>query len=87
MKLSINKEKDGGASGDEPTCQGRRHKRHRLNSWARKIFWKRKWQPTLVLAPEKSHGRRSVAGCSPWGPRESDMTQGLSTNRERIVTL
>ena len=33
--------------------------------------------PTPVLLPGKSHGRRSLAGCSPWGREESDMTERL----------
>ena len=37
----------------------------------------RQWQPTPVLLPGKSHGRRSLVGCSPWGREESDMTQRL----------
>ena len=28
---------------------------------------RRQWHPTLVLLPGKSHGRRSLVGCSPWG--------------------
>ena len=36
---------------------------------------KRQWQPTLVLLPGKSHGRRSLVGCSPWGHEESDTTE------------
>ena len=28
---------------------------------------RRQWQPTLVLLPGKSHGQRSLVGCSPWG--------------------
>ena len=28
--------------------------------------WRRKWQPTWVLLPGKSHGRRSLVSCSPW---------------------
>ena len=39
--------------------------------------WRRQWQPTLVLLPGKSHGRRSLVGCSPWGHEESDMTECL----------
>ena len=35
------------------------------------------WHPTPVLLPGKSHGRRSLVGCSPWGPWESDMTKRL----------
>ena len=30
-------------------------------------FWRRQWHPTPVLLPGKSHGRRSLVGCSPWG--------------------
>ena len=41
------------------------------------IHWRRKWQPTPVLLPGKSHGRRSLEGCSPWGCEESDMTEWL----------
>ena len=33
--------------------------------------WRRQWQPTPVLLPGKSHGRRSLIGCSPWGREES----------------
>ena len=41
------------------------------------IFWRRQWQPTPVLLPGESHGRRSLVGCSPWGCEELDMTEGL----------
>ena len=27
---------------------------------------RRQWHPTPVLLPGKSHGRRSLVGCSPW---------------------
>ena len=37
--------------------------------------WRRKWQPTPVFLPGKSHGQRSLAGCSPWGRWESDTEQ------------
>ena len=33
--------------------------------------------PTPVLLPGKSHGRRSLVGCSPWGRQESDTTERL----------
>ena len=35
------------------------------------------WHPTPVLLPGNSHGRRGLAGCSPWGHEESDMTERL----------
>ena len=38
---------------------------------------RRRWHPTPVLLPRKSHGRRSLVGCSPWGRKESDTTEQL----------
>ena len=38
---------------------------------------RRRWHPTPVLLPGKSHGWRSLVGCSPWGREESDMTERL----------
>ena len=49
--------------------------RPRFNPWVGKILWRRKWQPTPVLLPGKSHGQRSVVGYSPWAHKESDMTE------------
>ena len=50
-------------SGKEPACQCRRLM---FNPWVGKIPWRRKWQPTPVFLPGKSHGQRSLAGYSPW---------------------
>ena len=38
---------------------------------------RRQWHPTPVLLPRKSHGLRSLEGCSPWGRRGSDTTEQL----------
>ena len=38
---------------------------------------RRQWQPTQALLPGKSHGQRSLVGCSPWGHEESDTTERL----------
>ena len=65
----------GGTSGKEPTCQCRRHKRHRFHPWVRKSPWRRWWQPTPVSLPGESHGQRSLVGYSPWGRKESDTTE------------
>ena len=48
-----------------------------FNPWVGKISWRRKWQPTPVFLPGKSHGWRSLVGYSPWGRKESDMTEQL----------
>ena len=34
-------------------------------------IWRRQWRPTPVLLPGKSHGWRSLVGCSPWGVPKS----------------
>ena len=65
----------GGASGKEPACQCKRRKRRRFDLWVAKVPWRRKWQPTPVSLPGKFHGQRSLAGYSPWGRKESDMTE------------
>ena len=41
------------------------------------VHWRRQWQPTPVLLPGKSHGQRSLVGCSPWGCEESGTTERL----------
>ena len=38
---------------------------------------RRQWHPIAVLLPGKSHGWRSLVGCSPWGLEESDKTEWL----------
>ena len=40
--------------------------------WVEKISWRRKWQLTPVLVPEKSQQLRSLVGYSPWGHKELD---------------
>ena len=52
----------GGASGKEPTCQGRRSG---FDPWVKKITCRKVWQPTPVFLPGESHGQRSLAGYSP----------------------
>ena len=42
-----------------------------------RVQWRRWWHPTPVLLPRKSHGWRSLVGCSPWGREDSDTTEQL----------
>ena len=49
-----------------------------------KIPWRRKWQPTPVFLPGKSHGQRSLVGYSPWHRKESDMTKRLNSFGHRL---
>ena len=46
-----------------------------FDPWVGKIPWRRKWPPTAVVLPGRFHGQRSLAGYSPRGHKESDMTE------------
>ena len=49
--------------------------RNRRNISPHNKSYIRQWHPTPVLLPGKSHGQRSLVGCSPWGHEELDMTE------------
>ena len=49
--------------------------REMVNPCARKIPWRRAWQPSLVFSPGESQVQRILAGYSPWGRKELDMTE------------
>ena len=59
-------------SGRELACQ---RKRCEFDSWVRKIPWRKKWQPIPVFLPGKSHGQKTLVGCSPQSLKESDTVQ------------
>ena len=69
---------NGGESHPEVMGAGRRvGSRDSLDELKVIYLATRRWHPTLVLLPGKSHGWRSLVGCSPWGRQESDMTEQL----------
>ena len=47
----------------------------------RKMPWRRKWQPTPVFLPGKFRGQRSLVGYSPWGRKESNMSEYMHTHK------
>ena len=59
-------------------------RRPRFDPWVRKFPWRREWQSTPVFLLEKSHVLRSLAGYTPWGRKESDLTEWLSHSHVRI---
>ena len=65
-------------SGKESTCSAGAAGDPRFNPWVGKILWRRAWQATPVFLPRVSHGQRSLAGYSPWGHKELDMTKATS---------
>ena len=52
-------------SGKESAYQHRRCRRPWFDPWLGKIPWRRKWQPTPVFLPGKSHGQGNLVGFSP----------------------
>ena len=58
-------------------------------SWFGMIPWRRAWQPTPVFLPREPHGQRNLAGCSPPGHKELDMTEHTctSTHAKPLVSL
>ena len=51
-----------------------RTERCSFDLWVGKILWRRKWQPTPVFLPGKSHGQRGLVGYSPWGHKVTGTT-------------
>ena len=69
-------------SGKESSCQCRRCG---FDPWVRKIPWRRKWWPTPLFLPGKSHRQRSQVGYSPWGRKESDTMKRLYRRQSRLL--
>ena len=55
-----------------------------FDPWVRKFPWRGEWQPTLVFLPGESYGQRSLVGYSPWGSKESDMTEQVTLSRAEV---
>ena len=70
-------------SGKESACPCRRCKRCWFHPWVGKNPWSRKWQPSPVFLPGKFHRQRSLVGYSPWGSKELDTLEKLSTKALR----
>ena len=74
-------------SGLRICLQCRRHKRLRIDTWVGEIPYRRKWQSPTVLLPGKFHRQRNLAGYSPMGRKELDMTEHLHEQTTHISTL
>ena len=60
-------------------------RRRGFDPWVRKSLWRRKWQPTPVFLPGKSHGQRSLAGYSSWDHKRvrHDLATKKPNNKQR----
>ena len=77
----------GGASGKDPVCQWRSHKRRKFDPWVRKVPWKRDWYLTPIFLPRESHGQRSLSGYSLQGHSEVDTTEVMFISVQSRPTL
>ena len=62
----------------ESACQARLG----FDPWIGKIPWRRKWQPTSVFLPGKSHRQKSLVGYSPWG--HTRVGHNLATKQQQL---
>ena len=67
----------GSWDGKESACNAG-DRRCRFNATVGKILWRREWLPTPVFLLGEFQGQRNLVGYSPWGPKELDMTEGLT---------
>ena len=71
-----------GSSASKKICLERR--RPWFDSWVEKIPWRKDRLPTPVFLPGEFHEQRSLAGYSPWGRKDLDLTEWLSTAQHSI---
>ena len=71
----------GGSDHKEPPAM--------RETWVRSLGWEdlleKEQLPTPEFWPGESHGQRSLAGYSPWGRKESDMTEQLSLHLHYVI--
>ena len=71
-------------SDKESACQCRRC---RFDPWVGKHSWRRKWQPTPVFLPGKSHRQRSLAGYSPQHHKRVGLNLSQLNNNRHLQLL
>ena len=69
-----------------PAIQETQETQHGFDPWVGKITWRRQWQPTPVFLPGEFQGQRSLAGYSPWGGTESEVTERLTHTQTHTHT-
>ena len=73
--------------GKEPTCQCKRHKRHRFDPWVRKIPGGGHGNPLQYSCLGESLGQRTLVGYSPWGFLELDMTEATVCTHAAYISV
>ena len=86
VSLKIIKGLPGGTSGKESGCWSRRGKTCQFDPWIGKIPWRRALESIPVFLPGESHGKWSLAGYSPWGKKQLDMTE-VTEHPSKIIKI
>ena len=73
------------ASSKEPACQWRRIKRHSFDPWISNVPWRRAWEPTPVFLPGRIPWTEEPGCYSPWGCKESNMTEVTQHTRVFLI--
>ena len=72
----------GGSVGEESACS--------VETWVQSLRWEdplegRHGKGFQYPFLENPHGQRSLGGCSPWGHKDSDMTERLNTHTHNLI--
>ena len=62
-------------------------KRHGFHPWVRKSPWRREWQLTPVFLLGESYGQKSLVGYSPWGRKDSDMSEATEHSHTKLIII
>ena len=81
----LHKTMEGLASGSDSKNICLQCRRLGFDPWVRKIPCRREWLPIPLFLPRESHGQRSLERYSPWGHKESDMTEQLTFSLHKIM--
>ena len=61
--------------------------RDEFDPWVGKIPWRRAWQPTAVFLPGEFHVQKSLVDYSPWGHKELDTNERLSSSMDSSLWI
>ena len=75
-QITFSHRKQGGFPGGLDSKDSARQ--YRFDPWVGKTPWRREWQLIPVFLPWEFHGQRRLVSYSPWGCKESDMTEWLT---------
>ena len=77
----------GSASGKEPVCQCRRHKRGGINPWVGRTSWRRAWQPSSFCCLQNPMNRRDWQATAHMATETRTPLMRLSMHAEPMISV